>query len=38
MGTGVFPGGKERPVREADHPPLYSAEVNPLNPELNPIC
>jgi hypothetical protein len=28
MGTGgPFPGGKERPGRDADHSPLYSAEV-----------
>jgi hypothetical protein len=28
MGTGAsFPGGKERPRRDADHSPLSSAEV-----------
>jgi hypothetical protein len=27
MGTGVFPGGKERPVRDADPSPPSSAVV-----------
>ena len=27
-----------RPVREVDHSPSSSAEINPLNTELNPIC
>jgi hypothetical protein len=27
-----------RPKLEADPSPLYSAEFNPLNAELNPIC
>ena len=27
MGTGVFPGGKLRPVRASDHSPPSSVEV-----------
>jgi hypothetical protein len=27
IGTGSFPGGKERPGRAADHSPPYRAEV-----------
>jgi hypothetical protein len=43
MGTGgPFPGGKARPGRDADHSPLYSAEVEneqelyPLSPQAPP--
>jgi hypothetical protein len=37
MGTGSFPGVK-RAGRGVDHPTPSSAEINPLSPELNPIC
>jgi hypothetical protein len=30
--------GTKRPERGVDNPPPSSAEVNPLKPELNPIC
>ena len=37
VGIGSFPGVK-RPGRGVDYPPPSSATVNPLKPELNPIC
>jgi hypothetical protein len=37
VGARFFPGVK-RSESNVNHPPPSSGQINPLNPELNPIC